>query len=136
MLATPIALCTQSLSAQESKSKTVPLEASPCLSSSANEPILFPVAPDSEGCECPPLITDYRGIVGAATFVCLGHPSFFTEAVEIVQRHVAETLRHLNPSAPTEEEFLRLIQVAARSFAREIEAQFVKTGILGVPAKG
>jgi hypothetical protein len=54
--------------------------------------------------------------------------------VEVVQMRVAEMLKHPNPSTPIEEELRRLIQSKAGAFEREIEAQFMKAGILGVPA--
>ena len=91
------------------------------------------MTPHSEGWEFSQQIEKYRGFVETAVFDRLGRPSFFDEAVEMVQMRVAETLKHLNPSAPTEEGFRWVIQAEARTFAREIEDQFVKTGILGVP---
>jgi len=78
-----------------------------------NEPTLLPVAPHSEGCEFSQEIVKYRGIVEEAVFDCFGRPSFFGEVVEVVQRRVGETLKHLNPNTRTEEEFRRLIQVEA-----------------------
>jgi len=96
-----------------------------------NEPTLLPVTPHLEGCEFSQEIVKYRGIVEEAVFDCFGRPSFFGEVVEVVQRQVGETLKHLNPNIRTEEEFRWLIQVEARLLAREMEVQFSQTGILG-----
>ena len=90
-----------------------------------NEPTLLPVAPHSEGCEFSQEIVKYRGIVEEAVFDCFGRPSFFGEVVEVAQRRVGETLKHLNPNTRTEEEFRRLIEVEARLLAREMEVQFL-----------
>jgi hypothetical protein len=48
----------------------------------------------------------------------------------VVQRRVAERIKHLHPSTPTGEELLRLVQSEVGAFAQEIEAQFVETGIV------
>jgi len=97
-----------------------------------NESVLLPVAPHTVESNFLPL-DRYREIVEGALFDRLCRPSFFGEVVEVAQRRVGETLKHLNPNTRTEEEFRRLIQVEACLLASKMEVQFSQTGILGVP---
>jgi hypothetical protein len=97
-----------------------------------NEQILLPVAPPSESLGFLQ-IDQCRGIVEEVVFDRLGRPSFFDEAVEIVQRWVAATLQHRDPRTLPAEELLCLIQFEACSLFREIERRFAKTGKLGLP---
>jgi hypothetical protein len=64
------------------------------------------MAPHSEGCEFPPEIDKYRGIVEDAVFDRLGRLSFFDGAVEVVMGRIAARLeqQHLG-TATSEKQF-------------------------------
>jgi len=94
-----------------------------------NAPILLPVAPHSEGCEFPPEIDKYRGIVEDAVFDRLGRPSFFDGAVEVVMERIAARMEQQHPGTATSEEAIRgAIHWEARKPRREIEGRFMATG--------
>ena len=67
-----------------------------------NEHILLPVAPHSEGCEFPPQVNAYRGIVEEALVDCLGRHVFFYEAVEMVMGRIAARIEKQNTQATAE----------------------------------
>jgi hypothetical protein len=107
-----------------------------------NEPILLPLAPDSIDSEFPQ-VEKYRGIVEEALFDRLGRPSFFDEAVEVVQRRVAVRMEQHGianrkstscPFAPQGDWIRGVAAREARRLVSEIELRFVETGKLEMPA--
>ena len=120
-----------------------------------NEPILPAVAPHFVDCEFRPLMDRYRKTVEGEVVDRLGRPTFFESAVNLILGRIAARIERQNPlrtagtcatgapqksgernpaTAYSEEKILNALEVEVRCFAREIELQFVATGILELPA--
>jgi hypothetical protein len=68
-------------------------------------------------------------------FDCLGRPSFFDQAVDLLEADISgRWLGAIGQATPTDTEIRQLVQAEARRLHREIEKQFLATGILGLPA--
>jgi hypothetical protein len=126
-----------------------------------NEQILSPVAPHSEGCEFPLQTEKYRGAVEEVLFDRLGRPSFFDAAAEVVMEWMVARIQEENLQArpeacatwapresgeqvnssgksmrlaPQENGIREEASREVKRLKREIEKQFVETGILELPA--